>query len=186
MSTQPLSHLRITETKNNTDTLDFTSAQSILKFTSDRIKIITSALHDNTPRRVTAALLSFNLIVITLSIPAYSHTRSVEFIIAIIISAFSSYLILFHSPMKSNLIKNRSIHSNLKNKRGEYFLLLLPLSREMQILQDTTNASHILVNSPELTSWQKVDLGIQIRNAEEALMIGREILEKYDPSLLPK
>jgi hypothetical protein len=107
-----------------------------------------------------------------------------KFAIVFFVAMLSMPFLMKHTW--SDLFEKKRLLASIRRRGEGFFSMLMPLANDMQILQDTVNASHLLIGLSSLTSWQKVDLGIQIRAAEEALMRGREILQKYDPSLLPK
>ncbi len=193
MSTQPISHLRIVTAEQ--EGIDFSSAQSILNKLTNKIQQTKEILNigkfstfDAYIRRIISILAPlFCLILYFLSkddiITVLISTNKTIALISGIILVFGSAMNFYDT--KGQFKKLRAIR-NINLKQKEFFSIIIPLSNDIQSLQNAVDASHLLIEDKTLTSWQKVDLGIQILAAEEALMQGREILQKYDPSLLPQ
>ena len=193
MSMQPLNHLRIVEAEMPEDKLDYeTSLRLLTDLSGQIVKMRQFYVHSTELKFSKLGLISgiglvlfsskimFDLILIRKK----ANIQSLDTIITTMWIILGLYGIYSHSI--ELLIRKQKIISELKNKSGQYFSFLLPLSETLTVFQSVTNHSHHLIDSSDITSWQKIDLSVKLKEAEEELTWARILINKYDPSLLPK
>ena len=55
---------------------------------------------------------------------------------------------------------------------------------EQKDLQLVLDKAHLLMDLPEISSWEKVEVALKLKKAEQAITLARSYIKKYDPNLL--
>ena len=71
-----------------------------------------------------------------------------------------------------------------QKKVGIYYSEMIPLFEDQKELQKIVNESHHFMDSGALSSWEKIELAVKLKRAESAIVQAKQLINKYDPTLL--